>query len=184
MPWNESGYQFISSFSNKVIFWDDLAVFLAQYLVYFVLVGLVPFFISLPNSKERWLLFFKIALAVVISRGILTETFHYFWTSLRPQEFYGLSEPLVVEKGNSFPSGHMMTIWPVVLIFWSYSKGWGLAYAFLGAAIGLARIYTGAHWPLDILGGILFGALIGWLVDGYINKIRAKEEVVKNIEVS
>jgi membrane-associated phospholipid phosphatase len=38
--------------------------------------------------------------------------------------------------------------------------GW-VAVALVVAANGIARMYTGAHWPSDVLGGILIAA--AWL---------------------
>jgi undecaprenyl-diphosphatase len=37
---------------------------------------------------------------------------------------------------------------------------WFFVAAFL---IGLARVFTGVHYPLDILGGAVIGIFVGWL---------------------
>jgi undecaprenyl-diphosphatase len=44
-------------------------------------------------------------------------------------------------------------------------KRWMKVILFLWAAsIGLAQIYVGVHYPSDILGGMILGAIIAWLV--------------------
>lgn len=160
---NEAIYQILTQFEHRSFLLDDLVAFIAQYVVYFMLLGLVPFFVGQKSSKERWMLFFELALAIIVSRGIITEAFHFHIESPRPFVVKGF-EPLIGESGNSFPSGHMASIWPVVMILFYRSKGWAFVYAFLGIVIGFARIYVGVHWPFDILSGIVIGMLSGWFI--------------------
>lgn len=68
-------------------------------------------------------------------------------------------------KAGSFPSGHTTTAFVVatVLIAGLEStllRRWMLALALL---VGLARIAVGAHWPMDVLGGIVCGWVSGAL---------------------
>ena len=61
------------------------------------------------------------------------------------------------EEGRSFPSNHATNTTAVALIatlFWR-RRGW---LAFVPALIvAWSRIYTGAHWPLDVAAGICLG---------------------------
>jgi undecaprenyl-diphosphatase len=66
---------------------------------------------------------------------------------------------------NSFPSGHTQTAFTVAtVLLWAYSrdgklKWWnGAIIIALGTLIGVSRVYVGAHFPLDVLGGALLGA--------------------------
>jgi len=83
---------------------------------------------------------------------------------------HGTEEPkvsclLAVEgiTGRSFPSGHAannMAVATVLLLFFGWRGALYLPFALL---IGYARIYTGAHWPLDVLAGFLLGLIGGIL---------------------
>ena len=74
---------------------------------------------------------------------------------------------------GSFPSGHVLNLTTfygfLALLAWtSLPPGWSrrLALAIcigLIATIGLVRIYSGEHWPTDVLGGYLLGAAC-WLL--------------------
>ena len=66
-------------------------------------------------------------------------------------------------RGKSFPSGHAANNLCVatVLIMFYPRRGW--LYLPVALSIAYARIYTGAHWPLDVLVGMLLGIGCGWL---------------------
>jgi len=64
--------------------------------------------------------------------------------------------------GNSFPSGHAQS----AIIFWGLAAlqfkrlwFWVLAAVVVGL-IALSRVYLGVHFPRDVWGGLVFGAII------------------------
>ena len=65
----------------------------------------------------------------------------------------------------AFPSGHTQN----AAVLWSYLAGHYRKKALVVAAVvmiplvGLSRIYRGAHWPVDVLGGMAIGAALVWL---------------------
>jgi len=64
--------------------------------------------------------------------------------------------------GFAFPSGHTQNS----AVFWGacafqLKRAWGwIAAIVLTFLIGLSRLYLGVHWPLDVLGGFIIGAII------------------------
>ena len=74
---------------------------------------------------------------------------------------------------RSCPSGHTSTAvtWISVLFFWTGGiairwRRWvaRVGLVLLGTAAGLARIFTGAHFPLDVLFGAVLAILGAWLM--------------------
>jgi undecaprenyl-diphosphatase len=77
-----------------------------------------------------------------------------------------------VPTGNGFPSGHASVSCALAMIAWLWF-GPRLRWTFLAAAVVvcLARIYVGAHLPLDVIGGAGLGVASGALV-GLVLKVR------------
>jgi len=74
-----------------------------------------------------------------------------------------------VPTGNGFPSGHASVACALAVIAWLWF-GPRLRWIFIAAAVVVcfARIYVGAHLPLDVIGGaglgIASGALVGLML--------------------
>ncbi len=70
--------------------------------------------------------------------------------------------------GNAYPSAHTAMVVAAVSALWPW-MGWpqrivGLAFAVL---VACNRVYIGAHWPIDVVGGAAIGLLAGtisWLI--------------------
>lgn len=81
--------------------------------------------------------------------------------------------PLIDQHGYSFPSGHAQhssVFWGFIASrlrqLWVYA-----AAAFIILAIGFARVYSGVHYPKDVLLGWLIGILIVLLASYLIKKM-------------
>lgn len=66
-------------------------------------------------------------------------------------------------QGRSFPSGHTADNFAAAAVLAIFFRRWGKLYFFMAAAIGYSRIYTGAHWPSDVISSAFLGMGMGLL---------------------
>jgi undecaprenyl-diphosphatase len=81
-----------------------------------------------------------------------------------------LLDPIVVERGFSFPSGHaalsMVAYGVVAVMIWrSPIARWArraavVLLALVILAVGVSRVWLGVHYPTDVLAGWTLGALV------------------------
>ena len=60
-------------------------------------------------------------------------------------------------KDCSFPSGHTTAGFSLAVILASHFPAYSFVMYSLAATIGVSRIYTGMHYPSDVLSGAFLG---------------------------
>jgi undecaprenyl-diphosphatase len=72
----------------------------------------------------------------------------------------------VPSAGLSFPSGHAVIAFGIVVLLLPYLRGrWQLVVLLLAVLNSVARVYLGGHAPLDMVGGAAAGAAVGALLN-------------------
>ena len=75
------------------------------------------------------------------------------------------------EGDRGFPSGHAAVSAALTVVAWPYAANpWRTTLAALAGFVPLARMYVGAHLPLDVVGGSALGLAIGSAVNLAIPK--------------
>jgi undecaprenyl-diphosphatase len=83
----------------------------------------------------------------------------------RPAYRYALPHPLMhVPRDGSFPSGHTATSFACATVLASFVPRAAPLFYLLAVAISFSRIYVGAHWVFDVVGGIALGIAIALLL--------------------
>ncbi|MEW5724215.1 MAG: phosphatase PAP2 family protein [Thermodesulfobacteriota bacterium] len=113
--------------------------------------------------------------AFVLS-GVLVQAVKHLVGRPRPRlvgEYLNLIGPTLAAGTDSFPSGHTATSVAVALVLsWHYPRGAPL-FMGLAAFVAMSRLTGGAHYPLDVLGGLALGFLAGWGVLRFAQTRRA-----------
>ena len=97
--------------------------------------------------------------AAILSRFVVAEVIRFFYDRPRPFKVFDITPLIAHSAGASFPSGHAAFYFALALPIFLIDRKWGW-YAIVAAVlIGMARVFVGVHWPLDILAGLLVASL-------------------------
>lgn len=152
-------FSFLHGFAGQAKFFDWLIIFLADDLAYILLFAALIYLVFIKSRIQQWRLFLGVLLAVVLSRGVITELFRFFYN--RPRPFIDLVfTPLIAKLDSAaFPSGHAAFFFALAGILFFENKRLGICFFTASVLMGIARVAAGVHWPTDILAGFLVGVL-------------------------
>lgn len=166
-------FYFFYSLANQNQIMDWIVVFFADTFPYIVVIlaGLFLLFhheifraespvrVFLEKKKEIFVVFFSSFLAYFFS-VLLKILFH------TPRPFVLLPEvsSLFGQSGYAFPSGHASFFGALAFSIFFLHKKAGYIFMLFALLVGIARIAAGVHFPVDILGGLILGAITAYLV--------------------
>lgn len=170
---NQAIFYYLNSFAGKSLFFDWPAVFCAEYLGYILVAAFLAILIfSKKTCREKIKFFIFTAISIFVSRIVITEAIRYFYPISRPFVNNVVHQLIFHETSASFPSGHAAFFFALAMAIMLATR-WrtsGIVF-FIGAVlIGLGRIISGIHWPLDILVGAIVGILSSVLVAKFFKK--------------
>lgn len=170
MNYNQDLFYAIFNQSGKSGALDALMIFGADYLVFIIaFIIILAFFIG--GKKE------KRAVFLAILGGILTliiiPIIHHFIQTPRPFAVLNIN-PLIRLNSimDSFPSTHSSLMAVIAFAFWFSKSKLTIPLIIAMLLVGFCRIFTGVHYPIDILGGILLGFITTYITSYLINKFK------------
>lgn len=171
---NNSIFGLIFGLAHRSEWVDRFAVFLAQYLPYVLFLSALVLIFSEPNWKKKVIHFSHLILFLVLARGVIVEFLNYIFPTLRPFETLDIN-PLFTAGGPAFPSSHAVVFFGLAVVIFCINKDWGLWYFLFATLNGLARIFSGVHFPADVFAGAFIGIAVGFavynLIEIYLKKV-------------
>ena len=161
-------FQLINSWAGQYSWLDNLGVFFAKYFGYLLIFFLLLFLIK--NFKKYWPMVVKAFSAAILARLVIVNIIRFFY--YRPRPFIANQVNLLLsdEPTGSFPSGHAAFYFAISTVVFLFNKKIGTFFLVASFLISIARVFSGIHWPSDILTGALIGIFSGWLITKVFRK--------------
>lgn len=167
---NVTLFNLIHNLSGHSVFFDAAGIFFAKYMMILILAVGAALLLWRAHGKDGHraaIRLFITVLAAWLADYVIKLIVRY------PRPFHVLHfTPLIPESGNSFPSGHATVAFALAfgyVLLWPHAKKRSVGDRFIVATVfavavlvALARVFVGVHWPLDIVGGSVLGALVAY----------------------
>jgi undecaprenyl-diphosphatase len=151
--------------------WDDLWLIITNKLTFIPLYALLLYFINKKYGLKPLLLMVLVISVMITFTDQITNVFKDGFMRARPCRADGVSDlaRFVAERCGKygFFSGHSSNSMAAAvfggLILRPYFKNLIFILLFWSFIVAYSRIYVGVHYPLDIICGMTFGALSGFM---------------------
>lgn len=156
--WDEAGFRMING-SLRNQFFDLLMPFVSNKWNFALPVAVLLIYVLLFRPKRDRIIVVS-AIAVILLTDETSQLLKDLFQRIRP--FHPLRDTTRLVS-FSFPSNHASNMFALAaFLSYNYSRS-GLLCFSAAALVGYSRIYVGSHYPFDVLGGALWGVLIGLL---------------------
>lgn len=127
----------------------------------------------IPKTRKTGVIMMAALLADVLLCNVVIKN---LVARTRPFDVNTAVQLLVAKpRDYSFPSGHTAASFAsVTALYLAGEKKMWRAALVLAVLIALSRLYLYVHYPTDIIGGVVFGSLSGYLAYKIVEQIRKK----------
>ena len=151
-----SMFRVVNNWSGRSAALDAAMVGCAKYLPVVFALALLALWLSWRPRNQWAALLAGISAFVALGFGQLIGK-----AIPRPRPYLGhtIHQLIPPSLDTSFPSDHATLGFAVGVMVWRYNRRAGAALLVLAVVMALARVFVGAHYPGDVLGGAVLGGV-------------------------
>ena len=128
-----------------------------------VITGILWFF-ARPDGDRKWKLACGSAYAAAALGYVIAFVIHHVYDRARPYEAHAIRHPWSSSTDASFPSDHTSLSFAIAFAVLMFDTVAGVVFLVVAAIIGVGRLFIGAHYPGDVLAGVVVGLVAALVV--------------------
>jgi undecaprenyl-diphosphatase len=140
---------------------DPLMVFLSEKGEYLFYLGIVVYWFSRKSKNRSMVIEAMLSAAIALGINALIGLFFY---RDRPFVHHDVIQLIKHVANASFPSDHATGAFVIATAIFRCRKRDGLIWILLAAGVAFSRVWTGVHYPMDVLAGTIIGVLTATVV--------------------
>lgn len=146
----------INGLAGKSAVLDAIMIGSAKYLPVVFALALIALWVTWKPENQRAA--FLAGASALIALGLGQIVGHAF-PRPRPYLAHSVNQLIPPSLDTSFPSDHATLGFAVAVMIWQYNRKVGAWLLLLAFVLAFSRIFVGAHYPSDVLGGAALGSL-------------------------
>jgi membrane-associated phospholipid phosphatase len=158
---------------GRVVAFDHILYYISYCATYVNIALLLTILaVSLIRKSKPLLTVFYKLVVVMIFAALTSFTLKSFIYRDRPFVTYPDIVKLSEAGNSSFPSGHTLEGFAVAVAFSILipKRKFYIPVFIWASLVAYTRMALGVHYPSDVLGGMIIGSFIGWIVPWLINR--------------
>ncbi|EWH21823.1 undecaprenyl-diphosphatase [Bacillus haynesii] len=150
-------FRFINDLGKEYSMLNPVVYFMAEYMIYFLALGLVVYWLTRTTKNRLMVIYAVIAFGIAEVLGKIAGS---LYSNYQPfAVLANVNKLLEHEIDNSFPSDHTILFFSIGFLIFLFHKKTGWLWLVLAFTVGISRIWSGVHYPLDVAAGALLGVL-------------------------
>ena len=163
-----NAFQFINHFAVSEMVLNPFMILLAERAEYIFFAGLIFYWFYKISKSENRRMVVEACLAACLALGINVLIGMFIYRD-RPFVHHHVNWLIPHAKNDSFPSDHATGSFVIAMAIWQWKKRDGWLWLLLAAGISLSRVWTGVHYPADVIAGMIIGTVSAFTVHKLAN---------------
>ncbi|HEU5243042.1 MAG TPA: phosphatase PAP2 family protein [Gaiellaceae bacterium] len=141
-------------------------------------------FFSRPGGDRKWKLACGSAFASAALAYLVAFVIHHVWARPRPYATHHIAHPWSNTTDASFPSDHASVSYAIAFAVLAFDPIAGAIFIVVATIIAVGRLFIGAHYPSDVVMGLVIGLLAAGVVvrllPGFVSRVVSQVERVSD----
>jgi len=147
-------FQMINNLAHTMPIFNPLMRFLARDGEYVFFAGVIAHWFL--HSRDHRPMVVKALIAACVAMGISGLIAHFYFRA-RPFVTHSVYELIPHAANSSFPSDHATGAFVIAMAFFLVNKKIGTPWLIFAGLVAISRVWTGVHYPFDIIAGACIG---------------------------
>lgn len=143
-------FQYINHLAQIIPLFNPFMRFVSEDAEYLFYLGILIYWFTRNRGNRQMVAEALISACAAFGVGGILSQFFY---RDRPFVHHSVIQLIQHPANASFPSDHALGAFVIATAIWLFRKRDGAAWLALGGLIALSRVWTGVHYPLDVIAG-------------------------------
>lgn len=154
-------FKLINDLAGTFTLINPLMRFLAADAEYLFYISIIVYWLTRIQQNRKMVI--ESLLSACAALGISGIIAHFYYRD-RPFITHTVYQLIKHPANASFPSDHATGAFVIATAIWLFRKRDGIVWIFIAACIAVSRIWTGVHYPSDVIVGAFIGAITAFAI--------------------